>query len=78
MREITEMSALELGRAIKSGELDSPRVVSAFFDKIEQKNGKYNAFITASREEALKSARTVQEKIKSGEAPSPLAGVQSP
>lgn len=75
MREITEMSALELGRAIKSGELDSPRVVSAFFDRIEQKNGKYNAFITASREEALKSARTVQEKIKSGEAPSPLAGV---
>ena len=74
MREIVTQTALKLGEAIKRGELTSPLVVSAFFDRIEEDNGKYNAFITASREQALKSAEAVQEKIERGEMPSPLAG----
>ena len=72
---IFELSALELGRKIKSGEISVVEATSAYFDKIEKQDNKYNSYITTLRAQALNKAAEVQKKIDSGELTSPLAGV---
>ena len=74
--KIRELTALELGRKIKAGEVTCRQAVEAYLDAIEQKDGAINAYITVMRDEALARAEEVQAKIDAGEyADSPLAGV---
>lgn len=72
---ILKLSALELGKLIKLGEISVAEAATASFDNIAQNDSKYNAFITINREKALAKAELIQHKIKSGELMSPLAGV---
>ena len=74
MSEILQMSAIELGRAIKNGDLSTPEAVRMQLDAIRQMND-CNAFITVLGDEALKRAADVQKQIESGELDSALAGV---
>jgi len=48
---------------------------SAYFEKIEKNDSKYNAFLTVSKDKALARAKEVQSQIDRGETLSPLAGV---
>lgn len=74
MSEIFELSALEMGSRIKSGELDAVQVTEAFIGKISKNT--HNAYITVFADSALARAKKVQAAIKVGEyADSPLAGV---
>ncbi|NLW73795.1 MAG: Asp-tRNA(Asn)/Glu-tRNA(Gln) amidotransferase subunit GatA [Clostridiales bacterium] len=75
MYDILNMTALQLGSAIKKGEISSPEVVGMLFDAIEAKDKIINAYITLNREAATARAQEVQKKINSGELTSPLAGV---
>ncbi len=73
--KISEMTALEIGAAIKEGKLTAVEAASQVLDAAEAGNEKVNAYITICREQALKRAEEVQKKIESGELDSPLAGV---
>lgn len=73
---ITEMTALELGKKIKNGEVRVVDAVNEFLNEIDKNDAAVNAYITVIREEAIARAEEVQKQIDSGElADSPLAGV---
>ena len=71
--ELFELTALQLGEAIKKGDVSIPEVTRAALDAAKAKNGENNAFITLTEEEALRRAETLQKGVK--EAESPLYGV---
>lgn len=76
MREITDISALELGELIKARKISVAEAVSAQIKLIEEKDAQYNCYITVLEEEALAQAAQVQERIDKGELDnSLLAGV---
>jgi aspartyl-tRNA(Asn)/glutamyl-tRNA(Gln) amidotransferase subunit A len=73
--DITKLTALEAGCAIKRGDITSVAAVEQVLDAIEKKDPYINAFITVCRDEAIKRAAEVQKKIERGELVSPLAGI---
>ena len=73
--DITKLTATELGKKIKCGEISVAEAVEASLAAIEARDKKYNCYITVMKEEALARAREVQEGIASGKYTSPLAGV---
>ncbi|MCL2217989.1 MAG: Asp-tRNA(Asn)/Glu-tRNA(Gln) amidotransferase subunit GatA [Defluviitaleaceae bacterium] len=69
-----ELTALELGEKIKSGEIGVSEAVQAAFDAAE--SSKTNSFITINdREKCMAQAQEIQEKIRSGKLSSAIAGV---
>lgn len=72
-REIRALTALELGRKIKSGDLSSPQVTEMFL-KVAM-DDVVNAYISINAEQAMADAEAVQKRIDAGETLSPLAGV---
>lgn len=73
--DITKMTALELGAAIKNGALTSVEATAAVLNAIERIDPAVGAYITVCRDRALARAEAVQAKIEAGELSSPLAGV---
>lgn len=73
--DITKLTALELGRRIRSGELSVREAVEAQLSVIDARETDYHCYITVQREEALSRADEVQAGILSGRYTSPLAGV---
>lgn len=73
--DILNLTALELGKAIKEGKTTSVEATKAVLDAVAATDDKINAYITVCGEEALKKAAEVDAKIKSGELTGPLAGV---
>ena len=74
--EITALTALELGKKIKAGEVTVEEAVKAQLEKIKERDSVYNCYVTVMEEEALKHAAEVQKQIDAGELKdSPLAGV---
>ncbi len=73
MEKLTELTALELGAAIKKGEVSIEEATRAALEAVEQREGELNCFITRTGEQALERARTLQAGVK--EAASPLYGV---
>jgi len=74
---ITDITAIELGTKIKSGEISAADAVNAVYDSIERAHEKLNAYISlVPREAALSQSADVQKRIQNGELDdSPLAGV---
>lgn len=70
---LTELTALELGAAIKKGQVSVVEAAQAALDRIAARNGALNAFITVTGRRALKRAERLQAGVK--EAQSPLYGV---
>lgn len=73
MEKLTELTALELGAAIKKGEVSIEEAARAALEAVEQREGELNCFITRTGEQALERARALQAGVK--EATSPLYGV---
>ena len=71
--ELTKLTALELGAAIKRGEVSVKEAAQAALDRIAARNGALNAFITVAGEQALGRAEKLQAGVK--DAQSPLYGV---
>ncbi len=71
--ELRKLTALELGAAIKKGELSVKEAVQAALDRLSAQDGELNAFITVTGERALDRAGQLQAGVK--EAQSPLYGV---
>ncbi len=75
LKELSKMTALEIGEKIKKKEVSSIEVTKAYLDNINKNNGEINAFITLTEDRAIKQAEKVQKRINSGESISKLAGV---
>ena len=73
MEKLTELTALELGAAIKKGEVSIEEATRTALEAVEQREGELNCFITRTGEQALERARALQAGVK--EASSPLYGV---
>ncbi len=73
---LLELTAVELGKKIKSGEVKVVDAVEAVFDQIDKVEEDINSYVTVyDKEEVLANAKEVQEKIDNGELDGPLAGV---
>ena len=73
--DILSYTATGLSKAIKEGKFTSTDAVEAVLSQIDKKQKNINAYITVDRENALKKADEVQNKIESGELCGNLAGV---
>ncbi len=73
--DICSLTALELGRKIKSGEVSAVEAVQAFLVQIQRLEGTLHSFVTVDGDGALKRAEEVQKQIEDGALSSPLAGV---
>ena len=57
MTQITDLSFSELKQSLNDRVLSSVEITSAFLDRIESLNPTLNAFITITRDEAMRSAK---------------------
>lgn len=73
--EILEYSAVALSAAIREGKVTAVEAVEAVLARIDEKEKDINAYVTVDREQALRTAASVQERIEKGELTGPLAGV---
>ena len=67
----------ELHQKLVTGETTAVKLAEDYFKIIDKKDKKINAYLTLTRELALKQARRVDEKISRGEKISLLAGIPS-
>ena len=73
--DLLSLTAVELGKKIKAGEITTEEAERATMAAIEAKEPQINSFVTVDRENALKKAAQVQKQIKDGTLTGPLAGV---
>lgn len=73
--DIRNMTALELGQAIRAKEITVREAVESYFAAIEENDEKYHCYNTLCKAEALARADEVQKGIDDGTYTSPLAGV---
>ena len=75
MSDILKMTAVELGKKIKAGEISVLDATNTCLDQIDKLDKTYNCFVTVDREGAIAQANEIQAKIDAGELTGPLAGV---
>lgn len=73
--DLMSLTAVELGKKIKAGEVTVKDAVLAAYEQIEDKDSELNCYVTTVKEAALKKAEEIQAKIDDGTLTSPLAGV---
>ena len=73
--DIKSLTALELGKKIRAGEIGVTEAAKAALEQIQAVDGTIHAFVTVDAEGALKRAEKVQKKIEDGTLTGPLAGV---
>lgn len=72
---LLSLTAVELGKKIKAGEVSVEEAVKASLAAIEKKEPLVNSFVTIDGENAIKRAAEVQKQIEDGSLTGPLAGV---
>lgn len=72
---ITILSAVELSRLIKAGEVGVREAVEAVLEQIDEKEEQYHCYVTLDRERALRRADEVQKAVDAGLLTGALAGV---
>jgi len=73
--ELTDLTIKQAGAGLSEKKFSAAELADAYLDKIENENEKIFAFLGIDRGGALDQAKTVDEKIKKGEALPPLAGI---
>ena len=73
--DLTKLTAHELRNKIMKKEVSSREIVESHFNRIEEVEGDINAFITLMKEEALRDAEVIDNKISNGEKVGSLAGI---
>lgn len=72
---LLSLTAVELGKKIKAGEISVEEAVKTSLAAIEKKEPLINSFVTVDGENALGRAAEVQKQIDDGSLTGPLAGV---
>lgn len=75
MNDIFKFTALEIRNKIANKEISAVEVLNAVYERIEKIDGKIGSFVSLRKEEALKEAKIIDEKIEKGEEVGILAGV---
>jgi aspartyl-tRNA(Asn)/glutamyl-tRNA(Gln) amidotransferase subunit A len=75
MESIHYKSALELVQLVKSGEISPLELMEGTIERIEAANPVLNAFVALRAQEAIDEAKTLTERLASGEELGPLAGL---
>lgn len=70
-----EKSAYELSQMLKDKQTSSVEITKSVFERIESVEDKVDAYVTLDKENALKKAEEVDNKLANGEELSPLAGI---
>ena len=73
--KLLTLTAVELGKKIKAGEVTVEEATKAALDAIKAKEEKVHSFVTIDEEGAMNRAREVQKLIDDGTLSGPLAGV---
>ena len=73
--KILELSATELAKKIKAGEITSEEAAKASLAQIAKEDQKIRAYLTVDEEKVLARAKEVDNGIRSGKYTGPLAGV---
>ncbi len=73
--ELCFLSATELARLVRAGELSAREVLTAHMERIEAVNPAVNAIVTLVAEKAVGAARRADESFARGEATGPLHGL---
>ncbi|MEJ8554678.1 Asp-tRNA(Asn)/Glu-tRNA(Gln) amidotransferase subunit GatA [Tepidibacter sp. Z1-5] len=73
--KLYEMTLKEASEKIKKQEITALELTQSILDRIKEVEPKVDSYITVTEEEALNRAKEIDEKIKSGEAVSVLAGI---
>ena len=73
--KILELSATELAKKIKAGEITSEEAAKASLAQIAKEDQKIRAYLTVDEEKVLTRAKEVDNGIRSGKYTGPLAGV---
>ena len=72
---ILDLTALELGKKIKAGEITFPQATEAVIKQIKAVEEQVHSYVTLDEEGAMKRAKEVQAQIEAGTLTGPLAGV---
>ena len=72
---ISDMTALELGRRIQSGDITAVQAAEASLARIKAMEPSVHAFVTINEEKTMEQAGKVQADIEAGRLKGPLAGV---
>jgi len=70
-----KLTAREVAELIRQKQVSCMEATQAVLDRIEEVENQVGSFITVCKEDALKQAKQVQDKIAKGELSTPLAGV---
>ena len=73
--KILELSATELAKKIKAGEITSEEAAKASLEQIAKEDQKIRAYLTVDEEKVLARAREVDAGIRAGKYTGPLTGV---
>lgn len=72
---ILDMTALELGRRIQSGDITTVQAAEASLARIKAMEPSIHAYVTVNEEKTMEQAGKVQAEIEAGRLSGPLAGV---
>ena len=72
---VTGLSACELGRMIRAGDISPVELVAGALERIHRLDGRVNAFIRVLDESAMAQAEAAQREIMRGEWRGPLHGI---
>ncbi|MDO5417930.1 MAG: Asp-tRNA(Asn)/Glu-tRNA(Gln) amidotransferase subunit GatA [Lachnospiraceae bacterium] len=72
---LLNLTAVELGKKIRAGEVTSMDAVRQVFERIKARESSVHAYVTLDEEGAFRRAEQVQRQIEAGELTGPLAGV---
>lgn len=75
IRELITKSSAEQREALLNKEVSATELVEAVYSQVEAVDGNIGAYNSLTKESALETAKTVDEKIAKGEALPPLAGI---
>jgi len=73
--DLNNFTIHELRDKLRKKEISSEELVNRYFKRIEKVEGKVESYITLTKEEALKKAKEVDEKLAKGEELGDLAGI---
>ncbi len=73
--ELCDQNAWELAKLLKKGEVSSREITESVLKRIDEKEGTLNAFITTTRDSALKQADEADKRLRDGNDVSLLNGI---
>ena len=74
----SSISATELARQIRTGEISAVETAQHYLDRLDAVNPEVNAIVWIDRDDVLRRARASDERIRRGDASRPFEGVPMP